>query len=48
MSEREAVARDLATMLGKDRWVPATAHIVLLVIVLVDAGTGLPRGAHPS
>ena len=43
MSEREAVARDLATMLGKDRWVPATAHIVLLIIVLLDAGTGLPR-----
>jgi hypothetical protein len=43
MTEREAVARDLATMLGKDRWVPATAHIVLLIIVLLDAGTGLPR-----
>ena len=34
MSEREAVSRDLAMMLGKDRWVPATAHIVLLIIVL--------------
>jgi len=43
MTEREAVARDLAAMLGKDRWVPATAHIVLLIIVLLDAGTGLPR-----
>ncbi len=43
MSEREAVDRDLATMLGRDRWVPATAHIVLLIIVLLDAGTGLPR-----
>ena len=43
MSEREAVDRDLATMLGRDRWVPATAHLVLLIIVLLDAGTGLPR-----
>jgi hypothetical protein len=43
MNGREAVDRDLARMLGKDRWVPATAHIVLLIIVLLDAGTGLPR-----
>ena len=43
MSEPQAVARDLAMMLGKDPWVPATAHIVLLIIVLLYAGTGLPR-----
>jgi CheY-like chemotaxis protein len=33
----------MATMLSGDRWVPCTAHIVLLAIVLLFTGAALPR-----
>jgi hypothetical protein len=38
-----SIARELARILSEDRWVPAAAHIVLLVIVILHAGWGLPR-----
>jgi len=37
------VERALAMRLSDDRWVPSTAHIVVLAIVLLLVGAALPR-----